>query len=232
MKIRRSFVTNSSSSSFLIGKAEESLTKDMIFRMICGFYQEYFKIKDQIKARMDEFPGLYWDPEYEGFTFPDDEVSWGDYFEAERRLEETFGIHSWSHFSYDVGWWDLNTYQEYLDYWKPKAKDMAFPPFEIVDYQKDEEDDCLCGEDIFDWYVKCDGTTDAQTEDCEACEMEFDDERCREYRQGVKEGRITKKNRREQFLGRFCIDSWEGDIPYWVAEKLAEISRFACIHMG
>ncbi|MBQ6686223.1 MAG: hypothetical protein IJM99_08960 [Firmicutes bacterium] len=62
--------------------------------------------------------------------------------------------------------------------------------------------------------------------------MGFGDDRCREYRQGVREGRITKKNRLERFLGRFCIDSWEGDIPHWVAEKLCEVSRFACIHMG
>ena len=232
MKVRRSFVTNSSSSSFLMGTMKDNITKDIVFRVICELYKEYYGIRERIMQRLGEYPGMFWDENYQGFEIQErEDVDW---LAVSHRFEEEFGIFTWSHFGYDVGWWDLNTYQEYQAYWEEKRKTntLAYEPFTIVDYSQGERDDCLFGESIFSWYVKCDGRAKRAIPRCETCSMEFDDEKCREYRRGVQEGSITKKNRMEAFLGKLCVESWEGEIPYYVAEKLSTLSRFSCIHMG
>ena len=43
MKVRLDFVTNSSSSSFIIGKRGDKNTKDTVFLKIVSFYNEMLK---------------------------------------------------------------------------------------------------------------------------------------------------------------------------------------------
>ena len=44
MKIRSDFVTNSSSSSFIIGRHDDDITVDAVFNIMKGLYQDYLDI--------------------------------------------------------------------------------------------------------------------------------------------------------------------------------------------
>ena len=227
MKIRTGFVTNSSSSSFIIGAENEEVTKDAILHVIQELYREYFAIRDRLMERMDEYH-LIWNEEYQTFDVRED----ADWRDVEDSLHRDFGIDTWYHYGYDIGWLDVKTYRDYEVYWKERRKDGWYEPFTMADYTVGEVDQCLFDESIFGWYIHCDGTVQEEEGACEHCELSFDDERCKAYRQGVRNGTITEGNRVTAVLGKICVESWEGDIPYYVAHKLSEMSRFSCIHMG
>ena len=150
MKIRLDFVTNSSSSSFIIGKRGDKNTKNTVFLKIVSFYNEMFEKIELLKKDMEKWY-LEWDEKNRTFRFnKDKESEWYDNeFELNKALEKEYGISTYDYFPEKEKWLECKTYDEYIAYWTKKRQEeknnslkednrpIIHSPFFIDDYEND-----------------------------------------------------------------------------------------------
>ena len=219
MKIRMGFVTNSSSSSFLIKRTtEDSNTVDLD--------QAYMEIKSLYKNMKDKLNevvelAVQWGIIEQGQGIED------VYDRAEKELysgKETpmyklfikafdakfnFDIFDIDISRYDLGWMKCDTYTEYLAYFK-EPNEM---PFVIVDHHDFINDDTKRHnvEEAVVWYkyeeiFKCRGMSEEA------------------YADKLKELALS--------MGDYGVYSECGQIPGIVVNELCELTKYSCNHMG
>lgn len=252
MKFRTDFVTNSSSSSFVLGQYDDNTTVDDVYQLLKDLYVKHNKTRDAlIEAGKDM-----------GFTFAKgtvaivedgniiDYTAGPSYWEKRRRIAEavqrTYNVDICDFtapISYPT-WMQMQTYKEYEDYWLAEyAKDKhGSAPFAIVDLtQKGAQIYDLtcytCAEnkatvdeiaiDTLGWYFPCQDS-DNPEEECSWCPTQK--EECLKMKAALKEGKSD--NIPALLLGKICIISECGYIPFSIVKELADISNFACNHMG
>lgn len=150
MKIRLDFVSNSSSSSFVIGKKDdESVTIESVYQMIRGFYQEMVEQREKAREYFKKHPylGLQYIEEnkfYNHFHYnkkKNTELDEKKKDRARKLLMEKFSIDIYDNFYSEYEWLKCETYKEYEEYWTayrnlPKEKRHAtlYAPFTIADF--------------------------------------------------------------------------------------------------
>ena len=256
MKIRTDFVTNSSSSSFIIGKKGDGFTKNDIYLAIKTLYKSYLENRDKLIPVVKNY-NIIWDAENKRFMYKEYGKLTEELMEKRReinsRLEKDFGFDVHACFHYDFEWLKYDTYEEFLKYFENKAKETnngfgSKVPFEIVDFETDTEmpdgksfKDSFDYQEIVDWYLPCllfpSDAMDYDINgnfigDCHACPFHEKKELCEKLKENMKNGRYTMSNLVLEILGKIGVISYCGLIPDYVVQKLGKVSNVFDNHMG
>ena len=252
MKIRNGFVTNSSSSSFIIGKANDNtVTIDSVYQEIKEFYKQYYKSCSEMYSYVEEYyPDVFEVITEKRGKYLHSKKSWDCTKIADTQLRLMFGLDHYEELPEIIDWTNCKTYKDYVNFWIPRMEIGVHAPFYIRDFSCNDPYVPLdfstqmieCSgdngngieSDILDWYFP---NFEGVVYGCNRCPAQYycekdRSEECDSMAELFKGKDIPEDKVCLYVLGKICVCSECGYLPDYVVERLEEISEYSCNHMG
>lgn len=256
MKIRNGFVTNSSSSSFIIGKANDNtVTIDSVYKEVRKLYKQYYKSCSEMYDYVEKYyPAVFEivNTNRGKSIHQQNGYDWRCTDNINKQLEAMFGT-TW----YDdlpspeeLSWTECESYEEYKQFWIQKMQQSGMnkcAPFYIRDFSSNDPyipldfstgiTECTgdngngIESDILAWYFPWIENIKYDCDSCPDNEYCYKGE-CQETKQQFMGKEIPRDQACLYILGKICVCSECGYIPDFVVKKLSEMSEYSCNHMG
>ena len=252
LKIRNGFVTNSSSSSFIIGKANDNtVTIDSAYQEIKEFYKQYYKSCSEMYSYVEEYyPDVFEVVTEKRGKYLHSKKSWDCTKIADTQLRLMFGLDHYEELPGVIDWINCETYKDYVNFWISKMEIGVHAPFYIRDFSCNDPYVPLdfstqmieCSgdngngieSDILDWYFP---NFEGAVYGCDRCSAQYyckkdRSKECEPMAESFKRKGIPEDKVFLYVLGKICVCSECGYLPDYVVERLEEISEYSCNHMG
>ena len=252
MKIRNGFVTNSSSSSFIIGKANDNtVTIDSVYQEIKELYKQYYKSCSEMYSYVEKYyPHMFEVVTEKRGKYLHSKKSWDCTKIVDAQLRLMFDLDHYEELPEVIDWINCDTYKDYVNFWIPRMEIGVHAPFYIRDFScsdpyvpldfSTQMRECSgdngngIESDILDWYFP---NFEGAVYGCNRCNAQYYCEKdrskeCDPIAESFKRKDIPEDKACLYVLGKICVCSECGYLPNYVVEGLEAMSEYSCNHMG